>query len=88
LLTLRLLPETKVVVQEAFGIEVGNAYGSIEAWFGDSWLGSELLHLNDDTVVFEFVDAINQQVPSGTRSPGVEGRRSSIIASWNSNPTS
>lgn len=63
-----LLPETREVVREAFGIGVVNLYTSTEAHFGQSWYDSELLHLGDDTTVIELVDADNQPVPPGTRS--------------------
>lgn len=66
-----LLPETRHAVRDAFGIDVTNFYGASEAFFARSWRGSELLHLNDDTVVFEFVDSDNQPVPVGTRSAKV-----------------
>ena len=66
-----LLPETRQAVHDAFGIEVANFYAASEAFFARSWRGSELLHLHDDTVVFEFVDVDNQPVPAGTRSAKV-----------------
>lgn len=66
-----LLPETRQAVHDAFGIDVANFYAASEAFFARSWRGSELLHLHDDTVVFEFVDADNQPVPAGTRSARV-----------------
>lgn len=62
-----LLPETRAAIRDAFGIETRNLYGSTEAYFGESWRGSELIHLGDDTTVIELVDADNQPVPPGTR---------------------
>ena len=63
-----LLPETREIVRDAFGIGVRNLYGSTEAYFGESWRDSELLHLGDDTTVIELVDTDNQLVPPGTAS--------------------
>jgi CBS domain-containing protein len=63
-----LLPETRLAVAEAFGIDVRNAYGASEAYLGESWRGSELIHLSEDTTVIELVDSENQPVPPGTRS--------------------
>jgi phenylacetate-CoA ligase len=63
-----LLAETRTFVRNAFGIDIRNTYASIEAYFAESWSGSELLHLVDDTVVIELVDADNQPVSPGTQS--------------------
>ena len=63
-----LLPETREIVRDAFGIGVRNVYGSTEAYFGESWRDSELIHLGDDTTVIELVDTDNQPVPPGTAS--------------------
>lgn len=63
-----LLPETRLAVAEAFGIDVRNSYAATEAYLGESWRGSELIHLSEDTTVIELVDSENQPVPPGTRS--------------------
>lgn len=63
-----LLPETRALVADAFGIEARNSYVSSESYFGQSWRGSELLHLSEDTSVVELVDADNRPVPPGTPS--------------------
>lgn len=66
-----LLPETRTVVHEAFGIGVRNMYAATEAYLGESWRDSTLLHLADDMTVVELVDADNQLVPPGTPSAKV-----------------
>lgn len=63
-----LLPETRLAVNEAFGIGIRNSYVATEAYLGESWRGSELIHLSEDTTVIELVDSENQPVPPGTRS--------------------
>ena len=63
-----LLPETREVFKQAFGIDLANAYGASEAAIAASYGGSELLHLADDSAVIELVDVENNPVSPGTRS--------------------
>ena len=66
-----LLPEVRETVAEAFGVPVGNTFGSTEGLVGTSGPGEEPLTFNSDLCIVELVDEDDQPVPSGTPSAKV-----------------
>jgi len=64
-----LLPEVRDRLQRAWGVPVHSQWIASEAGcLGYSCLRGRGLHLNDDLVIVEAVDADGQPVPAGTRS--------------------
>ena len=66
-----LLPEVRETVAEAFGVPVGNTFGSTEGLVGTSAPCEEPLTFNSDLCIVELVDEDDQPVPSGTPSAKV-----------------
>jgi len=66
-----LLPEVRETVAEAFGVPVGNTFGSTEGLVGTSGPGEEPLTFNSDLCIVELVDEDDQPVASGTPSAKV-----------------
>ncbi|MGY1673106.1 phenylacetate--CoA ligase family protein [Geodermatophilus sp. SYSU D00710] len=65
-----LLPETRAALTEAFGVPVGNWYGTSEAG-GNGSPCRHGTHLADDLMVNELVDEDGRPVPAGVRSDKV-----------------
>lgn len=64
-----LLPETRVALEEAFGVPVGNFYATSEAGgVAGACRSGRGLHLADDLVIVEPVDVAGTPVPPGVRS--------------------
>ena len=58
-----LLPETRSLLEDTWGVPVRNMYASSESYFGESTCdGSAWLHLSEDVAVFEVVDRDNRPV--------------------------
>lgn len=67
-----LLPEIRAALEETFGATVTNSYGSSEGAGTAIGCGAgPWLHLSDDTVIVEPVDAAGRPVPPGTRADKV-----------------
>ena len=66
-----LLPEVRETVAEAFGVPVGNTFGSTEGLIGTSAPGEGPLTFNSDLCIVELVDEDDRPVPSGTPSAKV-----------------
>ncbi len=66
-----LLPEVRDAIAEAFGVPVGNTFGSTEGLVGASVPGEEILTFNSDQCIVELVDDDDQPVPPGTPSAKV-----------------
>ena len=63
-----LLPETRSLLEDTWGVPVRNMYASSESYFGESTCdGSPWLHLSEDVAVLEVVDRDNRPVPPGRR---------------------
>ncbi|MGY1704190.1 phenylacetate--CoA ligase family protein [Geodermatophilus sp. SYSU D00697] len=65
-----LLPETRAALEEAFGVPVGNWYGTSEAG-GNGCPCRFGTHLADDLMINELVTTDGRPVPPGTRSDTV-----------------
>ena len=63
-----LLPDVREDIAEAFGVPVGNTFGSTEGLVGVSAPGEEALTFNSDLCIVELVDEDDQPVPPGTAS--------------------
>ncbi|HMH52052.1 MAG TPA: hypothetical protein VK548_17585 [Candidatus Acidoferrum sp.] len=64
-----LRPETRAVLEEAFGALVMNVYGSSESMnLAVGYPDDDALYLGEDNAVLEPVDLAGRLVPSGTRS--------------------
>jgi phenylacetate-coenzyme A ligase PaaK-like adenylate-forming protein len=66
-----LLPEVRETIAEAFGVPVGNTFGSTEGLVGVSEPGEEPLTFNSDLCIVELVNEDDQPVPPGTPSAKV-----------------
>lgn len=67
-----LLPEVRAAVAEAWGAPVANMWGTSEGGImGLGCFRAEGMHLHDDLLVIEPVDAHGDPVPAGTRSAKV-----------------
>ena len=63
-----LLPEVRETIAEAFGVPVGNTFGSTEGLAGLGAPGEEPLTFNSDLCIVELVDEDDKPVPPGTPS--------------------
>jgi phenylacetate-CoA ligase len=63
-----LRPDVRETIAEAFGVPVGNTFGSTEGLVGVSAPGEEALAFNSDLCIVELVDEDDQPVPPGTAS--------------------
>ncbi len=67
-----LLPEIRAALEVMFGAPVLNSYGASEAaWIAAGCGAGPWLHLSDDLVIVEPVDAAGRPVPPGTRADKV-----------------
>lgn len=62
-----LLPETRAALEEAFGVLVGNNYALSEGGGAAQSCAAGAMHLADDLLIVEPVDADGEPVPPGTR---------------------
>jgi phenylacetate-CoA ligase len=63
--------ELRARVAEAFGVEVGNGYGTSEGLHGGTAPGEDVFVLTGDLGIVELVDDENRPVPIGTESAKV-----------------
>jgi len=67
-----LLPEARARIEEAFGVQVNNLWGSTEGgYFASTYPGTEGLVINEDTCILEPVDEQNRAVAPGQRAAKV-----------------
>ena len=67
-----LLPEARARIEEAFGVQVINLWGSTEGgYFASTYPGTEGLVINEDTCLLEPVDEHNRPVVPGQRAAKV-----------------
>ncbi|HZE65764.1 MAG TPA: hypothetical protein VE081_03980, partial [Sporichthyaceae bacterium] len=66
-----LLPETRAVIEQTWGVSVGSLYGTSEA--GPTGIPCDLgqTHMSEDLVILEPVDAAGRPVPDGSTSATV-----------------
>ena len=62
-----LLPEMRAALEEAWSCPIINIYGTSEGASASSCGQSRGMHLNEDLVIFEMVDAAGNAVPPGVR---------------------
>lgn len=62
-----LLPEMRAAFEEAWACPIINIYGTSEGGSASSCGQSRGMHLNEDLVIFEMVDAGGSPVPAGVR---------------------
>ncbi|MGH2398837.1 MAG: phenylacetate--CoA ligase family protein [bacterium] len=62
-----LLPEMRQAIEDAWGVPVGNGYGTTEGAAATSCGRGRGMHLNEDLCIFELVDEAGHRVPTGER---------------------